>query len=75
MKDFAYHGLAALFFLSAGVDLAIITIGVKVKDLNLDLKIYRTYISAVVSTITPIELSKIFVQIYFYLIYLINQLI
>lgn len=73
MKDFAYHGLAALFFLSAGVDLAIITIGVK--DLNLDLKIYRTYISAVVSTITPIELSKIFVQIYFYLIYLINQLI
>lgn len=69
MKDFAYHGLAALFFLSAGVDLAIITIGVK------DLKIYRTYISAVVSTITPIELSKIFVQIYFYLIYLINQLI
>lgn len=73
MKDFAYHGLAALFFLSAGVDLAIITIGVK--DLDLDLKIYRTYISAVVSTITPIELSKIFVQIYFYLIYLINQLI
>lgn len=73
MKDFAYHGLAALFFLSAGVDLAIITIGVK--DLNLDLKIYRTYISAVVSTITTIELSKIFVQIYFYLIYLINQLI
>lgn len=73
MKDFAYHGLAALFFLSAGVDLAIITIGVK--DLNLDLKIYRTYISAVVSTITPVELSKIFVQIYFYLIYLINQLI
>lgn len=73
MKDFAYHGLAALFFLSAGVDLAIITIGVK--DPNLDLKIYRTYISAVVSTITPIELSKIFVQIYFYLIYLINQLI
>lgn len=73
MKDFAYHGLAALFFLSAGVDLAIITIGVK--DRNLDLKIYRTYISAVVSTITPIELSKIFVQIYFYLIYLINQLI
>lgn len=71
MKDFAYHGLAALFFLSAGVDLAIITIGVK----DLDLKIYRTYISAVVSTITPIELSKIFVQIYFYLIYLINQLI
>lgn len=48
MKDFAYHGLAALFFLSAGVDLAIITIGVK----DLDLKIYRTYISAVVSTIT-----------------------
>ncbi|XP_005733794.1 myelin and lymphocyte protein [Pundamilia nyererei] len=42
--DFAYHGLAALFFLSAGVDLAIITIGVK----DLDLKIYRTYISAVV---------------------------
>lgn len=73
MKDFAYHGLAALFFLSAGVDLAIITIGVK--DLDLDLKIYRTYISAVVSTRTPIELSKIFVQIYFYLIYLINQLI
>lgn len=71
MKDFAYHGLAALFFLSAGVDLAIITIRVK----DLDLKIYRTYISAVVSTITPIELSKIFVQIYFYLIYLINQLI
>lgn len=71
MKDFAYHGLAALFFLSAGVDLAIITIGVK----DLDLKIYRTYISAVVSTRTPIELSKIFVQIYFYLIYLINQLI
>lgn len=73
MKDFAYHGLAALFFLSAGVDLAIITIGVK--GPNLDLKIYRTYISAVVSTITPIERSKIFVQIYFYLIYLINQLI
>lgn len=71
MKDFAYHGLAALFFLSAGVDLAIITIRVK----DLDLKTYRTYISAVVSTITPIELSKIFVQIYFYLIYLINQLI
>lgn len=71
MKDFAYHGLAALFFLSAGVDLAIITIRVK----DDDLKIYRTYISAVVSTITPIELSKIFVQIYFYLIYLINQLI
>lgn len=74
MKDFAYHGLAALFFLSAGVDLAIITIEVK-DHINFDLKIYRTYISAVVSTITPIELSKIFVQIYFYLIYLINQLI
>lgn len=74
MKDFAYHGLAALFFLSAGVDLAIVTLEVK-DHINLDLKIYRTYISAVVSTITPIELSKIFVQIYFYLIYLINQLI
>lgn len=48
MKDFAYHGLAALFFLSAGVDLAYITIRMK----GVDLKIYRTYISAVVSTIT-----------------------
>ncbi|XP_006783628.1 myelin and lymphocyte protein-like [Neolamprologus brichardi] len=43
--DFAYHGLAALFFLSAGVDLAIITL--EKKDGG-DLKIYRTYISAVV---------------------------
>lgn len=49
MKDFAYHGLAALFFLSAGVDLAIITLEKKGGG---DLKIYRTYISAVVSTIT-----------------------
>ncbi|XP_063347594.1 myelin and lymphocyte protein-like [Pelmatolapia mariae] len=42
--DFAYHGLAALFFLSAGVDLAYITLLMK----DIDLKLYRTYISAVV---------------------------
>ncbi|CAI5654689.1 myelin and lymphocyte protein [Oreochromis niloticus] len=42
--DFAYHGLAALFFLSAGVDLAYITVLMK----DIDLKFYRTYISAVV---------------------------
>lgn len=51
MKDFAYHGLAALFFLSAGVDLAIVTLMKK----DGDLKIYRTYISAVVSTIRAVQ--------------------
>lgn len=42
--DFVYHGLAVLFYLSAGVDLAYITMAFK----STDLKIYRTYISAVV---------------------------
>ncbi|XP_058507900.1 myelin and lymphocyte protein-like [Solea solea] len=43
--DFAYHGLAAFFYLSAGVILAYITIVIKSTGL---VKIYRTYISAVV---------------------------
>ncbi|XP_023132548.1 myelin and lymphocyte protein-like [Amphiprion ocellaris] len=42
--DFAYHGLAAFFYLSAGVDLAFITLGKK----DGDLRIYRIDISAVV---------------------------
>lgn len=44
LQDFVYHGLAVLFYLSAGVDLAFITMLTK----GVDLKIYRTYISAVV---------------------------
>ncbi|KAM9365300.1 myelin and lymphocyte protein-like isoform 2-T2 [Pholidichthys leucotaenia] len=44
--DFAYHGLAALFYLSAGVDLAIVTLSNKA-ILGPE-KIYRIDISAVV---------------------------
>lgn len=50
LKDFAYHGLAVLFFLSAGVDLAIVTVALK-DSTTVPVKTYRTYISAVVSTI------------------------
>ncbi|XP_038151591.1 myelin and lymphocyte protein-like [Cyprinodon tularosa] len=42
--DFVYHGLAVIFYLSAGVTLAFITMLSKGGDLRL----YRIYISAVV---------------------------
>ncbi|XP_018550819.1 myelin and lymphocyte protein [Lates calcarifer] len=42
--DFAYHGLAAFFYLSAGVDLAFITIGKKGQEF----RIYQIDIAAVV---------------------------
>ncbi|XP_004077079.1 myelin and lymphocyte protein-like [Oryzias latipes] len=42
--DFIYHGLAVLFYLSAGVDLAFITIVVK----PVDLRTYQILLSAVV---------------------------
>uniref|UniRef100_A0A3P9MB51 Mal, T cell differentiation protein b n=1 Tax=Oryzias latipes TaxID=8090 RepID=A0A3P9MB51_ORYLA len=42
--DFIYHGLAVLFYLSAGVDLAFITILMK----SVDLRTYQILISAVV---------------------------
>ncbi|XP_035027708.1 myelin and lymphocyte protein [Hippoglossus stenolepis] len=47
--DFAYHGLAAFFYLSAGVDLAFITFLQEVKSTNLvEFRIYQTDIAAVV---------------------------
>lgn len=45
VQDFAYHGLAAFFYLSAAVILASITIGTKS---NVDFKIYQINIAAVV---------------------------
>uniref|UniRef100_A0A3Q2P2Y4 Mal, T cell differentiation protein b n=1 Tax=Fundulus heteroclitus TaxID=8078 RepID=A0A3Q2P2Y4_FUNHE len=45
--DFVYHGLAVLFYLSAGVDLAYITMLSKA-TLLFDVRIYRIYIAAVV---------------------------
>lgn len=46
VQDFAYHGLAAFFYLSAGVDLAYITLGKK----SGQLRIYQIDIAAVVRT-------------------------
>ncbi|KAM4729623.1 myelin and lymphocyte protein-like [Anableps anableps] len=45
--DFVYHGLAVLFYLSAGVDLAFITMVNKEISLT-NLQLYRTDIAAVV---------------------------
>lgn len=46
VQDFAYHGLAAFFYLSAGVDLAYITM---LKKYGV-LRIYQIDIAAVVRT-------------------------
>lgn len=50
VQDFVYHGLAAFFYLSAGVDLAYITLVMK----TIDFKYYQIDIAAVVRTITSI---------------------
>lgn len=45
VQDFAYHGLAAFFYLSAGVDLAYITFLMKLQQ---DFRLYQIDIAAVV---------------------------
>ncbi|AWP14539.1 putative myelin and lymphocyte protein-like [Scophthalmus maximus] len=50
--DFAYHGVAAMFYLSAGVDLAIVTMARKVGEA----RIYHIDIAAVVFAFVAILL-------------------
>lgn len=47
MQDFVYHGLAVIFYLSVGVELAYITL-VKKSALLFDLRVYQIDIAAVV---------------------------
>lgn len=47
--DFAYHGIAAFFYLSSSVVLAYITVGLGAQRLNPEsLRVYRIFIAAVV---------------------------
>lgn len=46
-QDFAYHGLAAFFYLSAAVMLAYVTLSLQILPQT---QIYKTYVSAVVRT-------------------------